>query len=189
MTTSSCLNFYLKTFCPLFVVIACRRFWTDLFAICGNTPSRRIQSPTTHYQKTSRRVRVKPKQRRVLHVYGAENENSCGGNELCSKVIEFRQLCSDVSRDSYIAYTSAKPVFQGVYECLQTTIQIYIDSPQLLLFFLALYSFHRAIELSQVLLMQAMVYQGWCMTKRRALWHHRNMVVRRLINHWEDAKL
>ena len=44
-------------------VIACRRFWTDLFAICGNTPSRRIQSPTTHYQKMSRHVRVKPKQK------------------------------------------------------------------------------------------------------------------------------
>ena len=69
-------------------VIACRRFWTDLFAICGNTPSRRIQSPTTHYQKMSCHVRVKPKQRRVLHIYGVENENSCGGNELCSSILE-----------------------------------------------------------------------------------------------------
>jgi len=28
-----CLHFYLETFCPLFVVIGCRRFWTYLFAI------------------------------------------------------------------------------------------------------------------------------------------------------------
>jgi hypothetical protein len=33
MSLCLCLKFYLKTFCPLFVVIACRRFWTDLFAI------------------------------------------------------------------------------------------------------------------------------------------------------------
>jgi hypothetical protein len=33
MSLCLCMKFYLKTFCPLFVVIACRRFWTDLFAI------------------------------------------------------------------------------------------------------------------------------------------------------------
>ena len=27
-----CLNFYLKVFCPLFIVMTCRMFWTDLFA-------------------------------------------------------------------------------------------------------------------------------------------------------------
>ena len=33
-------------------------------------------------------IRVKPKQRRVLRAYGAENENSCGGNELYSSFVE-----------------------------------------------------------------------------------------------------
>ena len=46
MSLCICLHFYLKIFCSLFIVIACRKFWTDLFAICGNAPSRRIQSPT-----------------------------------------------------------------------------------------------------------------------------------------------
>jgi hypothetical protein len=40
------------------------------------------------YQNKSRRVRVKPKQGRVLRAYGAENENSCGGNEFYSSAVE-----------------------------------------------------------------------------------------------------
>ena len=32
MTPILCLNFYLKVFFPLFIVMACRMFWTDLFA-------------------------------------------------------------------------------------------------------------------------------------------------------------
>ena len=66
MTIILCLHFYLKIFCPLFVVIACTKFWTDLLAICGNAPSCQIQSPTVH---KSCHVQVKPKQRRVLHAY------------------------------------------------------------------------------------------------------------------------
>ena len=34
MTLIVCVHFYLKTFCLLFIVIGCRRFWTYLFAIC-----------------------------------------------------------------------------------------------------------------------------------------------------------
>ena len=42
------LPFHLEKFCSWFVVIACRRFWTDLFAICcGNAPGFQIQSPIT----------------------------------------------------------------------------------------------------------------------------------------------
>ena len=47
LTLSLSPRFYLEKFCSVFVVIACSRFWTDLFAICGNTLSCRIQSPTT----------------------------------------------------------------------------------------------------------------------------------------------
>ena len=32
MTLILCFNFYLKVFCPLLIVMACRMFWTDLFA-------------------------------------------------------------------------------------------------------------------------------------------------------------
>jgi len=45
MTVNVCL-FYLEIFYPLFIVIACRWFWTHLFVICGNAPSCWIQSPT-----------------------------------------------------------------------------------------------------------------------------------------------
>ena len=34
MTLILCLHFCLKTFCPLIIVVGCRRFWTHLFAIC-----------------------------------------------------------------------------------------------------------------------------------------------------------
>ena len=34
MTLILCFNFYLKIFCPLLIVMACRMFWTDLFATC-----------------------------------------------------------------------------------------------------------------------------------------------------------
>jgi hypothetical protein len=54
----------------------------------GNAPSRRIQSPMVKYQNKLRRVRVKPKQGRVLRAYGAENENSCGGNKFYSSAVE-----------------------------------------------------------------------------------------------------
>ena len=33
LTLSLSLHFYLEKFCPVFIVIACHRFWTDLFAI------------------------------------------------------------------------------------------------------------------------------------------------------------
>ena len=48
MTLILCFNFYLKIFCPLLIVMACRMFWTDLFANLCNMPSCRlgIQSPT-----------------------------------------------------------------------------------------------------------------------------------------------
>jgi hypothetical protein len=39
MTLSLCLDFCLETFCPLFIVIAHKRFWTDLFAILWHTLS------------------------------------------------------------------------------------------------------------------------------------------------------
>jgi hypothetical protein len=41
-----------------------------------------------YYQKQVTSVRVKPKQRRVLRAYGAENENACGGKEFCSSLVE-----------------------------------------------------------------------------------------------------
>jgi len=83
-----CLKFYLKTFCPLFVVIACRRFWTDLFAILWQRaePPNSKSDGAIPKQVASRRV--KPKQGRVLRAYGAENENSCGGNEFYSSAVE-----------------------------------------------------------------------------------------------------
>src|ERR1700691_560711 len=114
MTLSSCLNFYLKTFCPLFVVIACRRFWTTIFAICGNTSSRRIQSPTTHYQKnimshsgeTETKTRFATFMEWRMKILVAATSYAPPS----SKGIEFRQLCSDGSWDSYIAYRMSNKV-------------------------------------------------------------------------------
>jgi hypothetical protein len=60
-----CLHFFRKTFCPLFIVITRTKFWTHLFAICGNAPSCRIQSPTAHCQNdvTSRSGKTEAKTR------------------------------------------------------------------------------------------------------------------------------
>ena len=107
MTLILCLHFYLKTFCPLFIVIPCRKFWTDLFAICGNALSHQIQSPMIQYQKDITHVRVKLKQDSFWVFMEQRLKILVAATSFAppsSKIIKLSQICFDLSQDSYIAY-------------------------------------------------------------------------------------
>ena len=73
MTLSLCLHFDLETFCPLFVAIACRRSWTDHFAIlwwCTELPN----SKSDHHDQAQRHIETELLIRAHLYVFGAEIE-------------------------------------------------------------------------------------------------------------------
>ena len=97
MSLCMCLKFYLRTF---FIVIACRRFWSDFFLqFYGNAPSRRIQSPMVQYQNKSGWNQNKDAfcalmERRMKILVAVASFTPPP-----SKIIKLWQLCSDLSRN------------------------------------------------------------------------------------------
>jgi hypothetical protein len=99
---SLCLHFHLETLCPLFIVIGCRGFWTYLFAICWTAEFKvRPDIPKRHATQGLGRCNAH---------FVSRDWNSGGFAVPSLKIIKHWQLCSDLSRDSYITYRTCNEV-------------------------------------------------------------------------------
>ena len=75
-------------FCPSFIVIACRRFWIDLFANLWQHTELPNSKSDGAIPKQVTLCLGETETRTLLHTYGAENENSCSGNKFYSSTIK-----------------------------------------------------------------------------------------------------